>query len=109
MTGARALQSRNRVSLNISWNRNTFLSEEQNQYAVADLRGGGTQGTPPGTKFSLISCSFREILIKLYPGAPPGVGAPSSGKFWIRHWYGHFKKQEYFSMRITKAFKYNKL
>ena len=39
--------------------------------AVADLGGA-----PHATKFFLISCSFRENLIKSYPGAPPGGWRP---------------------------------
>ena len=39
--------------------------------AVTDLRVGGYRGcVPPGAKFSLMSCSFWEILIKSYPGVP---------------------------------------
>ena len=51
-------------------------SDPPNMYsALADIRRGA-QGTraPLGTKFSLISCSFQEILIKLYPSAPPPEG-----------------------------------
>ena len=51
---------------------------------VADLRGAQGTHSPLGTEFSLISCSFREILIKLYPSTPEGW-ASSSGKSWIRH------------------------
>ena len=41
----------------------------------------GAQGTPPpsGVEFSLISCSFQEILIKSYMGAPRGL-APILGE-----------------------------
>ena len=41
---------------------------------------------PPGVQILSISCSFWKYLAKLYVGAPPWrVGAPSSGKSWIRH------------------------
>ena len=43
---------------------------------------------PPGGPNSFISCGFWEFLAKSYVGAPPhprGVGAPTSGKTWIRH------------------------
>ena len=55
---------------------------------VADLRGGAGDARPPlGAQILSISCSFWENLAKSYVGAPPwGVGAPSSGKSWIRHW-----------------------
>ena len=49
---------------------------------VADLRQGGREGV----KILSISCSFWENLAKSYVDAPPGVGAPSSGKSWVRHW-----------------------
>ena len=40
--------------------------------AVADLRGGaGDAPPPPGVQILSISCSFWEILAKLYVGAPP--------------------------------------
>ena len=46
-----------------------------------------TRAPPLGVQILSISCSFREKLAKSYVGAPPwGVGAPSSGKSWIRHW-----------------------
>ena len=53
---------------------------------VADLRGA--QGTPHRVQILSISCSFWENLAKSYVGVPPPrrVGAPSSGKSWIRHW-----------------------
>ena len=52
-----------------------------NQFAVADLRGArGTRA--PRAQILSISCSFWENLAKSY------VGAPSSGKSWIRHWFG---------------------
>ena len=51
-------------------------------------KGGGEDARPWGPNFLLILCSFREILIKSYPGAPLRVGALSSGKSWIRHWWG---------------------
>ena len=54
--------------------------------AVVDLRGGrGTCAAPQGAQILSISCSFWENLAKSYVGAPRGVGAPSSGKSWIRH------------------------
>ena len=40
---------------------------------------------PPGVQILSISCSFWENLAKSYVGAPWRVGAPSSGKSWIRH------------------------
>ena len=40
---------------------------------------------PPGIRILSISCSFWENLAKSYVGTPPRVGAPSSGKSWIRH------------------------
>ena len=43
-----------------------------------NVTSGGSRGAPPplATKFFSISCTFQENLIKLYPGAPLGVGAP---------------------------------
>ena len=57
-------------------------------HSVVDLRGGaGDACRPPDIQILSISCSFWEILAKSYVGAPPGVGAPSSGKSWIHHWH----------------------
>ena len=53
--------------------------------AVADLRGAQGTRAPLGVQILSISCSFWENLAKLYFGAPRGVGAPFSGKSWIRH------------------------
>ena len=39
----------------------------------------------PGVQILSIACSFWENLAKLYVSAPR-VGAPTSGKSWIRHW-----------------------
>ena len=49
---------------------------------------GGAWGTRPllGVQILSISSSFWEILAKSYVGTPRGVGTPSSGKSWIRHW-----------------------
>ena len=53
---------------------------------VIILDSGGSKGgrrgrAPPlGTEFSLISCSFRGILIKSYPGAPPESWRPLLGE-----------------------------
>ena len=38
-----------------------------------------------GVQILSISCTFWENLTKLYVGAPWKVGAPTSGKSWIRH------------------------
>ena len=40
---------------------------------------------PPRNQILSISCSFWENSTNSYVGAPRGVGAPSSGKSWIRH------------------------
>ena len=56
---------------------------------------GGRRGRPPppGVQILSISCSFWENSTNSYVGAPPpwGVGAPSSGKSWIRHWFCRFR------------------
>ena len=44
--------------------------------------------SPPGGPNSFnfkISSSFWKNLAKTYVGVPPRVGAPTSGKSWIRH------------------------
>ena len=53
-------------------------------------KGGARDARPPGFQTLSISCSFRENLAEWYVGAPPprGVGAPTSGKSWIRHCFG---------------------
>ena len=43
-------------------------------------KGGMRDAHPPRVQILSISCSFWENLAKSY------VGAPSSGKSWIRHW-----------------------
>ena len=62
-----------------------------NNGAVADLHSKILDAPPPpGVQILSISCSFWEILAKSYVGAPLwGVGAPSSGKSWIRHCGGN--------------------
>ena len=56
------------------------------QLTVVDLRGVQGMHAPVGAQILSISCSFWENLAKSYVGAPWGVGTPSSGKSWIRHW-----------------------
>ena len=59
------------------WDLIGWAGEAPPPWAVADLRGGAGDACPPmGAKFSLISCSFWEILIKSYPDAPPWELAP---------------------------------
>ena len=41
---------------------------------------GGARDAPPRAQILSISCSVWENMVKLYVGAPRGVGAPSSGK-----------------------------
>ena len=53
--------------------------------SVADLRGRKGRA-PPGVQILLISCSFGKIWQNRMLAPPWGVGAPSSGKSWIRHW-----------------------
>ena len=59
---------------------------------MADLRGRGGRASPLlGFQILSISCSFWGNLAKSYVGAPLwGVGAPSSGKSWIRHWFRNY-------------------
>ena len=55
----------------------------------ADLRGArGTPAPPPPPWVQIlsISCSFWGNLAHLCVGPPWRVGAPTSGKSWIRHW-----------------------
>ena len=56
------------------------------QVTVADLHSKILDAPPPPVQILSISCSFWENLAKSYVGAPWRVGAPSSGKSWIRHW-----------------------
>ena len=63
------------------------ISGSVKRSTVADLRGAqGTRPPPPGVQILSISCSFWENSTNSYVGAPLGVGAPSSGKSWIRRW-----------------------
>ena len=50
-------------------------------------KGGMRDAHLPGVKVLSISCSFWANLTKSYVGAPWRVGAPTSGKSWIRHWW----------------------
>ena len=45
------------------------------------------QGHPPPAKMSPFPCSFQEKLGKWWIAPPLMVGAPLSGKSWIRHWF----------------------
>ena len=48
--------------------------------ASGGSKGGAGDARPPLGIFFSFSCSFQEKLGKQYVGAPPGVGAPPSGK-----------------------------
>ena len=74
---------------------NCFATEKKNiwksQYlktvqVSGRFRGEPNPPTPPRPKIFSISCSFSEILTKLYVGVPhpPKVGAPSHRESWIR-------------------------
>ena len=71
-----------------SFNLNCFCTE-----SVADLRGARGTRAPPGPKF----LHFHAVFGKNWPNnrlaPPPGLGAPSSGKSWIRHCLCHFLGQ----------------
>ena len=54
---------------------------------VADLRGAqGTRPPPLGSKFFRFHAVFGKFWQNRMFAPPRGVGAPSSGKSWIRHW-----------------------
>ena len=53
--------------------------------AVADLRGARGTCVPRGPKFFQFHAVFGKIWQNCMLAPPPGVGAPSSGKSWIRH------------------------
>ena len=98
---------------NILTNKN-YLCERLLYYQNLMMRIGGSKGeacTPPGIQILSISCSFWEILAKSCVDAPCRVRAPTSGKFWIRHWCSHcceFSKgisiHERIADRISKFF-----
>ena len=58
---------------------------KQRCYSVADLRGCARD--PPGSKFFEFHAVFGKIWQNRMLAPPWGVGAPSSGKSWIRHCY----------------------
>ena len=68
----------------------TFLQ----MIALVDLRGAWGMRTPLGVEILSISCSFWEMLAKLYVSAPWKVIAPTSGKSRIRHWLGTLNKSQ---------------
>ena len=69
-----------------SVNRDANANTDNGTRPVADL--GGAQGTrpPPGDQNSFDFMQFLGKFGKIVCWRPPwGVGAPSSGKSWIRH------------------------
>ena len=61
-----------------------FLSDKKRHCPVADL--SGARGMPPwGSKFFQFHAVFGKIWHNRMLAPPPRVGAPSSGKSWIRH------------------------
>ena len=56
-------------------------------FTVADLRGGAGDARPPGSKFFRFHAVFGKFWQNRMLVPPRGVGAPSSGKSWIRHWF----------------------
>ena len=67
-----------------------YLTEDiTSNLAVADLRGAwGTRPSPWGPKFFQFHAVFGKIWQNRMLAPPWGVGAPSSGKSWIRHCLG---------------------
>ena len=66
---------------------------ESEVFIACNKASGGSKGgardarpSPWGPKFFQFHAVFWENLAKSYIGAPRGVGAPSLGKSWIRHW-----------------------
>ena len=61
----------------------------RNSHIGSSISSGGSKGgardAPRGAQILSISCSFWENMAKSYVGTPRGVGAPFSGKSWIRH------------------------
>ena len=52
-------------------------------------KGGGARDAPPppqGPKFFQFHAVFGKIWQNRMLAPPRGIGAPSSGKSWIRHW-----------------------
>ena len=62
---------------------------------------GGVRDAPPGGPNSFNFMQFLRNLAKSYVGAPRGVGAPSSGKSWIRHWLR--EKRRTFNKKTVKS------
>ena len=60
---------------------------------IRGSKGGGAREVTSPVEILSISCSFWEHLAKLCICAPLplpwGVGAPTSWKSWIRHWFVH--------------------
>ena len=69
--------------------------------AVADRRGGCE-----GSKFFQFHAVFGKIWQNrmLAPPLPRGVGAPSSGKSWIRHWNGSIYQRNMYPYRWKSGF-----
>ena len=62
------------------------ISDRIAHRAVADLRGDAGDAHPPRGPNSFNFMKFWENFGKIIYWLPPwGVGAPSSGKSWIRH------------------------
>ena len=63
----------------------SITTADSKHRSVADLRGARGTRAPPGVQILSILCSFWEIWQNCMLAPPRGVGAPSSGKSWIRH------------------------
>ena len=74
----------------------TLCITEKLDYIARDVRSGGSKGgardaRPPwGPKFFQFHAVFGKFWQNRMLAPPRGVGIPSSGKSWIRHWYVYF-------------------
>ena len=75
-------------SCNLTYWYQTVTLNFSPPYTVADLRGGAGDVRPPwGSKFFQFHAVFGKFWQNRMLAPPWGVGAPSSGKSWIRHCY----------------------
>ena len=67
-------------------------SQVELYWKAVDVCSGGSKGArgtraPPGPKFFQFHAVFGKIWQNRMLAPPRGVGAPSSGKSWIRYWF----------------------
>ena len=73
-------------------------------FTVADLRRGVRDAPPQGSKLF----QFHAVFVKIWQNrmlVPSWrVGAPTSGKSWMRHWFRNFQLSEKCSFNVLSFY-----